>query len=499
MNTFMMVLNLIGALGIFLYGLKVMSEGLQKAAGPRLRDILAKATDNRFMGTFSGFVVTCCVQSSSATTVMVVGFCSAGLMTLYQSLGVIFGANIGTTTTAWLISLLGFKVKIANFAVPLIGIGFFSQFIKKWRTPHRVGEALVGFGLLFLGLSILKETIPDVKDAPQLLDIISRFSPETIPGMAYAIFAGFAMTVVVQSSSASMAITLTAAAKGLIDFPTAAALVIGQNIGTTTTAVLAAIGAPLTARRAALAHFLFNVIGVVPAIIFFRYFLAGADALLPGDPYAAGVAGMLAIPTHLALFHTAFNVVNTALFLPFARQFERLIIYLMPEDVSRERKEHDLLYMTTPFAATPELEITAAQKEVDRMAGVTVRMIGWIKEGLKATNKDLPAIAEKIRKDERTTDILEHKINEYLAQLIHGHLSTPASKETLSLLSMINDLERIGDHGETIARLLLRARDEDVDISQGARADLLEMARAVDTLLRATQVLILEREPDPMP
>ena len=492
-------LQILGALGVFLYGLKVMSEGLQKAAGSRLRDIFAKATDNRVAGTISGFLVTCAVQSSSATTVMVVAFCSAGLMTLSQSLGVIFGANIGTTTTAWLVSLLGFKVKISAFAVPLIGIGFFSQFIKRWHTPHRMGQAMVGFGLLFLGLSLLKDAIPDVGQTQGVTDWISRLEPDTYAGLASAVLFGAVITAVVQSSSASMAITLTAAAKGYIDFPTACAIALGQNIGTTVTAALAAIGAPLVARRAALAHVLFNTLGSIWPILLFAPFLALVDNIVPGDPFAHGQdALLLAIPTHIAAFHTAFNVVNTLVFLPLLTPFERLVVALMPKREGDEEDEHDLVYLKTAFGATPELSITAASQEVDRMAGITVKMLKRIRRAIRADGAELQRLIDKIRNDERKTDVLEHEINEYLGQLVHGQLSSAATKQVLSLMSMINDLERIGDHGEKIAISFGKLAEAPEHFSEFALAEIEEMASAAEDNLRGMQDSILHPAADAM-
>ncbi|MFH1723622.1 MAG: Na/Pi cotransporter family protein [Elusimicrobiota bacterium] len=499
MSHLLLALNLLGALGVFLYGLKVMSEGLQKAAGTRLRQILAKATANRFSATLSGFLVTCAVQSSSATTVMVVGFCSAGLLTLSESLGIIFGANIGTTTTGWLVSLLGFKVKISRFAVPLIGIGFFSQFIRRWRTPHRVGEVLVGFGLLFLGLSLLNQAIPGVREVPEVMAWITRFSPETLSGLVLAVLVGAVLTTIFQSSSAMMAVTLTAAAQGIIDYPTAVAMVVGQNVGTTATAILASIGAPLVARRAALGHFLFNMIGVAGVVVLFRPFLSMVDLILPGDPYGTGENALLvAVPTHIAAFHTAFNVANTAVMLPLIHRLERLIVWILPES-EEEREERGLVYISTPLAATPELAIAAAQKEVDRMAGITLRMIADIKRALTAEKRERRRLLERLRKDERTTDVLEQKINEYLASLVHGHLSTPASKETLSLLSMINDLERIGDHGEKMAILLERQTEKDYRFSDEAVREIRAMADKAEEVLAAMRAMILDREEDPIP
>ncbi len=493
-------LEILGALGLFLFGLTVMSEGLQKASGSKLREILSKATTNRIMGTISGFLITCAVQSSSATTVMVVAFCSAGLLTLGQSLGVIFGANIGTTTTAWLVSLLGFKVKIAAFALPLIGIGFFSQFIKRWRTPHRVGQALVGFGVLFLGLSLLKDAIPDVRSAPEVMEWLARLEPDKASGLFLAVAFGTVITIVVQSSSASMAITLTAAAKGYIDFPTACAIALGQNIGTTVTAMLAAIGAPVVARRAALAHVLFNLLGSIWPILLFKPFLVLVDSIVPGDPFGVGEDALLvAIPTHVAAFHTTFNVINTLVFLPIVGPFERLVVWLMPHTADEEETDHELVYLSTPFGSTPELAINAAAKEVDRMAGVTVKMLSRIQQAMAADPAKLPRLLKKIRDHERATDILEHKINEFLGKLVHGQLSTSATKQVLSMMSMINDLERIGDHGEKIADRLERLASSSAGLSEAARAELREMAQAAFDNLSIMKTLILVREDDPMP
>lgn len=496
MESISLGLNLLGALAVFLYGLKVMSEGLQKAAGTRLRAILAKATSNRFSATFSGFLVTCAVQSSSATTVMVVGFCSAGLLTLGESLGVIFGANIGTTTTAWLVSLLGFKVKISTFALPIIGIGFFSQFITRWRTPHRVGEVLVGFGLLFLGLSLLREALPNVKDAPQIMEWITRFSPDTMGARLLVVGVGAILTMIFQSSSAMMAVTLTAAANGLIDFPTAAALVLGENIGTTITANLAAIGAPLAARRAARGHFFFNISGVIWAILLFYPFLALIDRIVPGDPYGTGDHALLvAIPIHLSAFHTVFNVTHTLLMLPLIKKLERFIIWLQPAG-EEDASEHDLVFLSTPFASTAELVLPAAQKEVDRMAGITVRMVDKIKVSFTLDSDKLDKVIASLRKDEKTTDVLEHRINEYLSALTHSHLSSPGNKEAISLLSMINDLERIGDHGEKLA--ILRARQDEGShlFTDDGLKDIQAMADKTSEILKAMRANILKREKD---
>ncbi len=491
---FTIILQIVGALGVFLYGLQVMSEGLQKAAGTRLRSVLSGATQNRFAGTASGFVVTCAVQSSSATTVMIVAFCSAGLLTLTQSLGVIFGANIGTTTTAWLVSLLGFKIKISAFAVPLIGVGFFSQFIRRWSLPHKLGQALVGFGLLFLGLGLLKDALPDVKDNENIVEMLSSLEPGTASGLFLAVTFGAVLTAIVQSSSASMAITLTAAAKGYIDFPTACAIALGQNIGTTITAALATIGAPLVARRAALAHVLFNLLGAIWPILLLGPFIGIIDAVVPGDPFSSSEkAFQVYIPTHIAAFHTAFNVVNTGIFLAALTPFERLITKLLP-DKGNNDDVHSLVYLESPFGSTPEIAIEAAARETDRMAGITVTMLEDIR-GVLASKKPIePEAVTKVLKAEDLTDVLEHKITEYLAALVHGHLSTASSHEALSLLSMINDLERIGDHGEKIAVLLKRLADGNTDFTDAAYDDILRMCEHTELVLAEMRKLILKRD-----
>jgi phosphate:Na+ symporter len=489
---------LLGGLGVFLLGLEIMSEGLQKTAGPGLRKLLARATTNRLAGTFSGFVVTSIIQSSSATTVMVVGFASAGLLTLTQALGVIFGANIGTTVTAWMVSLLGFKVKIAAFALPMIGVGFFSRFIKRWRWPHRVGEVMVGFGLLFLGLELIKDGIPDLRNSPEVLAWIARFSPTDILPRLGLIAVGTAITLAFQSSSAVMAVTIAAAAKGIIDFPAAAALVLGENIGTTITANLAAIGASRTAKQAAIGHFLFNAVGVMWVTLLFSPMIRLVDLVVPGAPYGASEAALLtATPLHISAFHTIFNVLNTALMLPFISQFERLVLLIMPDQEAVGPREHELVYLTTPFARAPELAIDAGRKEIDNLAGVVTGMMGKIADVLRDGRIEDRAL-DAIKADEKTTDVLEHKINDYLAALVHERLSNPTSREVLSLLSMINDFEKMGDYGEKIANLLGRTREPGLALSRDAFADLVKISSHARGMLEETRSFILKPEGDIM-
>ncbi len=498
MKALNMFLYLLGGLGVFLLGLEIMSEGLQKTAGQKLRKMLAMATTNRFAGTLSGFAVTSIIQSSSATTVMVVGFASAGLLTLSQSLGVIFGANIGTTVTAWIVSLLGFKVKIAAFALPMIGIGFFSRFIKRWKWPHRVGEVMVGFGLLFLGLELIKEGIPDLRNSPEVLAWIARFSPDDILPRLALVGVGTALTVIFQSSSAVMAVTIAAAAKGIIGFPAAAALVLGENIGTTITANLAAIGAPNTAKQAALGHLMFNLLGVTWAVLLFGPMIGLVDRLVPGSPYGLTEAALLtAIPLHISAFHTVFNIINTSVMLPFIKQFERLILIVRPDITEKGPPEHELVYLTTPFARAPELAIDAARREIDHLAGVVTGMMAKISAALEDGKIEDHEI-DAIKADEKTTDVLEHKINDYLASLVHERLSNTTSREVLSLMSMINDFEKMGDYGEKIANLLGRTREPGFSMSGEAYSDLKKISAAAREMLEETRSFILKPEGDIM-
>ena len=461
MKGLILALDLLGGLGVFLLGIKMMSDGLQKAAGDRLRRIISSATTNRFTATLSGILATSIIQSSSATTVMVVGFASAGLLNLSQSLGVIFGANIGTTTTAWLISILGFKVDISLFAMPMIGVGFFSQFIKKWPLVRRIGEAMLGFGLLFLGLSLIQGSIPDLQNSPAVVEWVVKFRPDTLLSLLAVIGVGSVLTVIFQSSSAVMAVTLTCAAKGLIDYPTACALVLGENIGTTITANIAAIGAPLAAKRAALGHMLFNVLGVIWAVILFHPFLELIAWIVPGSTQGNDPQVLLTnIPYHLAAFHTMFNIINTAVMLIFIKPFERLILFFLPMK-RNEQNQTELRYLKVGITTTPELFISAAHQEIDLMAGMTSTIVSKLLHAMKADSSELfERMVQDVYAQEKASDTLEYKITEFLKNLTHEQLSRDMVSEVMKLLDQTNYLEKIADHGERIAKLLTKAHEQ---------------------------------------
>ena len=463
MNAVLLTLNLLGGLAIFLYGMKLMSDGLQKMAGVRMRQMLSIATTNRFAATFSGMLVTSIIQSSSATTVMVVGFTSAGLLTLTQALGVIFGANIGTTMTAWIVSLFGFKIQISLFALPVIAVGFFSQFLpSKWATIRRIGEGAIGFGLLFLGLDIMKNTIPaDFSQSPFVVEWLSKFTPDTALNLILLIMTGTILTVVLQSSSAVMAMTLTCAAASIINFPTACALVLGENIGTTITANLAAIGASKNARRAAIGHFLFNFLGVLWVSLIFKHFIALVDWLVPGSPTGTNPEVLTSVlPYHISAFHTTFNILNTLIMLPLLKQLARLTLIVIPK-TKREDKQHDteLVYLNTRFNQTPELAIVTARKEVERMIKFVSKLVDKLIYAIKTDDEKLfERLIDDAQEMEHTTDVLEHKINSYLTQLTHGNLSRHAIAQTVTLFDLTNSIEGMGDCGEKIARILRKFR-----------------------------------------
>ncbi len=496
MEGILLFFNLLGGLGVFLLGIKMMSDGLQKAAGNRLRKIISGATGNRFTATFSGILVTSIIQSSSATTVMVVGFVSAGLLTLTQSLGVIFGANIGTTTTAWIISLLGFKVDIALFAMPMIGLGFFSQFVSKWPIVRRIGEAMLGFGLLFLGLSLIKSAIPDVQSSSATIEWITKFRPDTLWSLLAVVGVGTGLTVIFQSSSAVMAVTLTCAAKGLIDYPTACALVLGENIGTTITANIAAIGAPRAAKRAALGHMMFNILGVIWAIALFHPLLSLVDWIVPGTTEGTGSEVLLvSIPYHLSAFHTTFNIINTCVMLVFIKQFEKLIMMIMPLKRSEE-DQTDLVYLKAGVTATPELFIEAARREVDRMAGLVESIIS---KDLHAIKTDSPKLFERSVEDvhakEKASDVLEYKINDFLKNLTHDQLSRDMITDVMAMFDLTNYLEKMADHGDKIAILLNKARS--INAFEQQDYDKLEtIGLRVKKILKDTRATILNYDMD---
>lgn len=443
--------------------MKFMSEGLQRVAGARLKTFLGKFTANRFAAVGSGMLLTILVQSSSATTVMIVSFVTAGLMNLTQAIGMVMGANIGTTTTAWLVSLLGFKVDISAFALPAVGFGLALTFL---RGPGRRdwGEVLIGFGLLFLGLGLVRDAVPTI-DGPEELAWVTQLTGFGFGSVLIFVGVGSVLTVVLQSSSATSALTLTLAAVGWLPYEMAAAMIFGENIGTTITANLAAIGATTDAKRAARVHFLFNLFGVLWALAAFQVFLLPlVDYLVPGDPTvdvtgleesAAAAAGGV-IATHLAALHTVFNVTTTALLLPFVRQLEQLAVLWVPE---RKAKVTRLQFLHPGLVETPELLLVQAGREMQHMTEVVRTMFGAVMQILTQPKMKLGRLVEETLEREEIVDGLEKEISELLTATARAATSEFTGARVAEMVQNTHRLERIGDHCAALVRIARRVYD----------------------------------------
>ena len=455
METFINLLSLVGSLALFLYGMKIMSEGLEKFAGDRLRNILASMTRNRFMGVCTGILVTALIQSSSATTVMVVSFVNAGLMSLVQSIGVIMGANIGTTVTAWIISAIGFKVNIAAFALPLLGIGLPMVFSGKSKRKS-IGEFVFGFSFLFMGLSYLNKSA----EALELGNIVANMLAGWAGNGGFFtillfVFVGAVVTMIVQASAATMAVTLMLFDMQIpgFGFELAAALAMGQNIGTTITAFIASMTANTQARRAAFAHMFFNVFGVVFILLIFHPF-CDAVTWFVTNVMGAGNNDLF----KLSAFHSAFNICNTLLLIGFVKQIEKFVCWLLPQKESDE--EYRLQYISAGILSTAELSILEAQKEIHSYAERCNRMAAFVDELMNTEkDEDFNKLYSRIEKYENITDNMEVEIANYLHKVSDGRLSIESKMEIMRMLRQITELESIGDSCYNLARTLNRHRE----------------------------------------
>jgi phosphate:Na+ symporter len=433
--------SIVGSLGLFLYGMKVMGDGIQQAAGQRMQKVLSYMTGNRVLAVITGLGVTAVIQSSSATTVMVVSFVNAGLLTLKQAIGVIMGANIGTTVTAWIVSLVGFSLQIGVLALPAVGIGFLLSVIK-WRRRD-LGNAILGFGLLFMGLDLLTKSMPSL--SADTLSFISRFSTMGFASILLGAAAGMIVTLVIHSSSAGTAIFLTMAFQGLVGYEMAAAMILGANIGTTVDAALAGIGAKPAARRAALVHILFNVIGNLWALIFFHPLIRLVGLITPGLPQGAGIT------SHLAMFHTVFNMANTVLFLPFVNQFAALVQKIIKDRPEAGLGHYKLSYSSGTLRDAPELNILRAEKEIRDMAGIVSSMYGRVSgilETLKEHPKQEEAVQEltaELKAKEAYADEMREELTHFLMECTRQHLNPRSENRVSRLLRIIADLENMTD------------------------------------------------------
>ncbi|MBQ8810249.1 MAG: Na/Pi cotransporter family protein [Bacteroidales bacterium] len=494
------IFTLLGALGMFLYGMNLMSSGLQKAAGDRLRGFLSSMTSNPFKRVLTGLGITAVIQSSSATTVMVVSFVNAGLLTLVQAIGVIMGANIGTTVTAWMVAWLGFKADISILAVPLMLLGFILSISKK-NQRRNIGELVVGFSLLFLGLSFMKDSVPDLKQTPEVLEFVKTWSGFGFWSVLIFLGFGSVLTLVLQSSSATMAITLIMLSMGWIPFPMACAMVLGENIGTTITANIAASVGNSSAKRAALSHTIFNVFGVIWALILFRPFLSlvgwitssvfgipnpAADGFAVNDPTGPESTSAL---YGLSMLHTLFNLINTLILVWFTGLIEKVVCKVIKEPVNQEDNKFRLRYIEAGPLATPELATEQAFNEIIHFAQISKNGLGYARAAINETDQDkFEELRGKLVKYEEISDRIEYEIATFLNAVSAEEISERTSHMIKAMYKIIGELESLGDSGESISRILSRRNIHNKSFD----ADTIKKLNAmVDLVDNAYDVMIL--------
>lgn len=511
---------------MFLYGMKVMSEGLQKVAGDKLRSILSVMTTNRFTGVLTGILITALIQSSSATTVMVVSFVNAGLLTLTQSISVIMGANVGTTVTAWIISLFGFKVDISVFALPLIGICIPLIFSGKSKRKSW-GEFLMGFAFLFMGLSYLKSSVPDLQSNPQILSFLQDYTSLGYPSLLIFLLLGTILTIIVQSSSATVAITLIMCTQGWIPFEMAAAMVLGENIGTTITANIAAISANVSARRAALAHLMFNLFGVLWVMALFYPFTQMVSWIVtnygPGDPnemtqflstldsktislitssakltdpHLLALQKQLftlqvSVSYGLSLFHTIFNITNVCIMIWFVKFYVFVCSALIKPKSTTDEEEFQLKYIPSGMLSTSELSLMQAKKEIAVFGERTQRMFGMVKDLFYEKNEDnFLKIYSRIEKYENISDRMEIEIANYLTFVAEGRLSSEGKEEIRIMLRAVTEIESIADSCNNLARGIRRRNDGKSEFTDEQNHNVDQMFALVEkALTRMNEIL----------
>ena len=456
------LLKLLGSLAMFLYGMKIMSEGLQKFAGDRLRSILTAMTTNRVTGVLTGVLITALIQSSSATTVMVVSFVNAGLLSLSQSIGVIMGANIGTTVTAWIISALGFKVDMAAMSLPLLAVGVPLLFSGK-SNRKSIGEFIFGFSFLFMGLSLLKANAPDLGKNPEMLSFVQNYTDMGFASVILFVLIGTVLTMIVQASAATMAITLIMCANGWISFELGAALVLGENIGTTITANLAALTGNTQSRRAAMAHLVFNIFGVIWVLCLFKPVTMGVSWFV--EDIMQTVDPAVAVSFKLSAFHTAFNICNVLILIWFVKFIETTVCKIIPQKETEE--EYRVRFITGGLLSTAELSIVQARKEINLFAERMSRMFGMLKDLLHETNEnEFNKLFSRIEKYENISDNMELEIANYLNKVTEGRLSSESKLEIRGMLREVTEIESIGDSCYNLARTLNRKRSGGNDFTE---------------------------------
>ena len=491
------IFTLLGALGMFLIGMNMMSSGLQKAAGERLRGFLSAMTSNPFKGVLTGLGITSVIQSSSATTVMVVSFVNAGLLTLTQAIGVIMGANIGTTVTAWMVAWLGFKADISILAVPMMLFGFLFSNSKKDQRKN-IGELIIGFSLLFLGLSFMKESVPDLRQTPEVLQFVTTWSSYGFGSVLLFLAFGTVLTLVLQSSSATMAITLIMLSMGWIPFNMACAMVLGENIGTTITANIAASIGNTQAKRAAMSHTIFNVTGVVWALILFNPFLKLVGFVtenlfgLP-NPAAegfvvteAGTASSTAALYGLSMLHTLFNTINMLILIWFTGAIAKAVSWIIKAPKNQESDAFRLKYISAGPLATPELSVEQAFEEIIHFANISKNGAEYIKSAINESDNDkFEELRQKLVKYEEISDRIEFEIASFLNEVSTEEISESTSIKIKAMYKIIGELESLGDSGEAISRILSRKNINKKKFDNNSIKNLNAMADAVEQAYNA--------------
>ena len=490
------IFTLLGALGMFLYGMNLMSSGLQKASGNKLRSFLSAMTSNPFKGVMTGLGITSIIQSSSATTVMVVSFVNAGLLTLAQAIGVIMGANIGTTVTAWLVSWLGFKADISILAIPLMALGFLFSNSKK-NQRQNIGELIVGFCLLFLGLSFMKESVPDLNQTPEVLDFVKTWSSYGFGSVLIFLLFGTVLTLVLQSSSATMAITLIMLSMGWIPFHMACAMVLGENIGTTITANIAAAVGNTQAKRAAMSHTIFNVFGVIWALILFQPFLAlvGKIIELFGLPNPAADGFVVSNATSeegtaalygLSMLHTLFNTINTLILVWFVKYIEKAVIWIIKAPKDQESEIFRLKYISAGPLATPELATEQAFNEIIHFAQVSKKGLDYTKQAIAESDADaFEQLRLKLVKYEEISDRIDYEIAAFLNAVSTEDISESTSIKIKAMYKIIGELESLGDSGEAISRILSRKNIHNKNFDTESIQKLIDLVSTIDSAYEA--------------
>lgn len=509
-------LCLLGAVGLFLYGMKVMSEGLQKAAGDSLRNIISAMTRNRFTGLLTGFAITALIQSSSASTVMVVSFVNAGLMSLAQSMAVIMGANVGTTFTAWIIALFGFKVNISLFVLPLIGISIPLLFSSKSRSKS-IGEFLIGFAFLFMGLDMISTYVPDLQSNPEMFAFLQQYTSMGMGSVIIFLLVGLILTMVIQSSAATFAITLIMCSKGWIDFDLSCALVLGSNIGTTITPILASLSGNIAAKRTAMGHLLFNLLGTIWALALFFPFVQFTawlteaigqgdpfqlsqyvnhieatapdvynhlfDNTLPVDnPHIAKIATMqVSVSFGLSIFHTVFNIINVAIMIWFCNLFVKIVKRLVPQKQKSDDEEFQLRFISRGILSASELNISQAEKEVDVYAQRVARMISMSEKLVhtKPEGSEFTELQSRLEKYEDISDRMEIEIASYLNRVSEGRLSNESKLRIASLMRIVSEIESIADACSGTGKILLRKQQSHAHFNDEIYANIDQMFKYV--------------------